>query len=375
MSLELQIPTQIIENQLENVNSEDETITYDTDYDALELILNDEFDRNRYTLFPIKYHSVYDMYKKHQSTFWTAEEINLQEDIRDWDSKLTDDEKHFIKYVLAFFAASDGIVMENISMNFANDVKIPEARAFYAFQEAMEVIHSETYSLLIDTYIKDNNEKNKLFNAIENMPAISKKAEWAIKWINDKTRFAERLVAFAAVEGIFFSGAFCAIFWIKEKGVMEGLTFSNELISRDESLHTEFAILLYSMLKYKLSQERVYEIIKDAVELEKEFIIEALPCRLLGMNSDNMSQYIEFVSDRLLVQLGCDKLYNATNPFEFMDRIGMDVKGNFFEVKVSNYSKAQLHNTKNTNCGSGSGSGSENEKEEVSFEVNDEDDF
>lgn len=355
MSLELETPQEQIQEN----------------YDALEPILNDEPDRNRYTLFPIKHQAVYDMYKKHQSTFWTAEEINLQQDIKDWDSKLTDDERHFIKYVLAFFAASDGIVMENISMNFANDVKIPEARAFYAFQEAMEVIHSETYSLLIDTYIKSDSEKNKLFNAIENMPAIAKKADWAIKWINSKTRFAERLVAFAAVEGIFFSGAFCAIFWIKEKGVMEGLTFSNELISRDESLHTEFAILLYSMLKYKLSQERIYEIIRDAVELEKEFIIEALPCRLLGMNSESMSQYIEFVSDRLLVQLGCDKLYNATNPFEFMDRIGMDVKGNFFEVKVSSYSKAQLHNTQKTN----GGNDKKEEEEEVSFEVNEEDDF
>tara|TARA_Y100001970_G_scaffold291000_2_gene426632 strand:- start:7562 stop:8458 length:897 start_codon:yes stop_codon:yes gene_type:complete len=288
------------------------------------------------------------MYKKHVSTYWTVEEIDFAKDGKDWD-KLTNDEQHFIKNVLAFFAASDGIVNENLVLNFMSEIKVPEALAFYSFQNAIETVHSETYSLLIDTYIKEEEEKNRLLNAVETIPCVRKKADWAIKWIeSDKDNFATRLVAFACVEGIFFSGAFCSIYWLKERGVMHGLTFSNELISRDESLHTEFAILLYSHIVNKLSEEQVHNIIKDAVVIEKEFIIDSLPCRLLGMNSDLMSQYIEFVSDRIVVQLGYNKIYNVSNPFDFMDRIGLEDKQNFFEVRVSNYSKAELHNTKDS---------------------------
>ena len=305
-------------------------------------------NKNKYVLFPIEYHDIWSMYKKHVSTYWTVEEIDLAKDHDDW-IKLSDNERYFIKNVLAFFAASDGIVNENLVLNFMSEIKVPEALAFYSFQNAIETVHSETYSLLIDTYIKDEVEKSRLLNAIETIPCIQKKANWAIKWIeNGNDNFATRLIAFACVEGIFFSGAFCSIYWLKEKGLMHGLTFSNELISRDESLHTEFAILLYSHIKNKLSEEVVHNIIKDAVIIEKEFIIDSLPCKLLGMNSDLMSQYIEFVADRISLQLGYIKIYNVSNPFDFMDRIGLEDKQNFFEVRVSNYSKAELHNTKNS---------------------------
>ena len=304
--------------------------------------------RNRHVIFPIQYDDVWSMYKKHVSTYWTVEEIDFSKDGKDWDT-LTHDEQYFIKNVLAFFAASDGIVNENLVLNFMSEIKVPEVLAFYSFQNAIETVHSETYSLLIDTYIKDEIEKNRLLNAVETIPCIKKKADWAMKWINSTDdNFATRLIAFACIEGIFFSGAFCSIYWLKERGIMHGLTFSNELISRDESLHTEFAILLYSHIVNKLSEEKVHEIIKDAVTIEKEFIIESLPCRLLGMNSELMSQYIEFVSDRIAVQLGYNKIYNIVNPFDFMDRIGLEDKQNFFEVRVSNYSKAELHNTENS---------------------------
>lgn len=304
--------------------------------------------RNRHVIFPIQYDDVWSMYKKHVSTYWTVEEIDFSKDGKDWDT-LTQDEQYFIKNVLAFFAASDGIVNENLVLNFMSEIKVPEVLAFYSFQNAIETVHSETYSLLIDTYIKDEIEKNRLLNAVETIPCIKKKADWAMKWINSTDdNFATRLIAFACIEGIFFSGAFCSIYWLKERGIMHGLTFSNELISRDESLHTEFAILLYSHIVNKLSEEKVHEIIKDAVTIEKEFIIESLPCRLLGMNSELMSQYIEFVSDRIAVQLGYNKIYNIVNPFDFMDRIGLEDKQNFFEVRVSNYSKAELHNTENS---------------------------
>jgi len=304
--------------------------------------------KSRYVIFPIEYNDIWSMYKKHVSTYWTVEEIDFAKDGKDWD-KLTNDEQYFIKNVLAFFAASDGIVNENLVLNFMSEIKVPEVLAFYSFQNAIETVHSETYSLLIDTYIKEPDEKNRLLNAIETIPCVRKKADWAIKWIeSDKDNFATRLIAFACVEGIFFSGAFCSIYWLKERGVMHGLTFSNELISRDESLHTEFAILLYSHIVNKLTEEQVHDIIKDAVVIEKEFIIDSLPCRLLGMNSDLMSQYIEFVSDRIAVQLGYNKIYDVKNPFDFMDRIGLEDKQNFFEVRVSNYSKAELHNTKDS---------------------------
>ena len=304
--------------------------------------------KNRHVIFPIQYNDVWSMYKKHVSTYWTVEEIDFSKDGKDWET-LSQDEQYFIKNVLAFFAASDGIVNENLVLNFMSEIKVPEVLAFYSFQNAIETVHSETYSLLIDTYIKEDEEKNRLLNAVETIPCIKKKADWAMKWIESKEdNFATRLIAFACIEGIFFSGAFCSIYWLKERGLMHGLTFSNELISRDESLHTEFAILLYSHIVNKLSEERVHNIIKDAVAIEKEFIIDSLPCRLLGMNSDLMSQYIEFVSDRIALQLGYNKIYNVNNPFDFMDRIGLEDKQNFFEVRVSNYSKAELHNTENS---------------------------
>ena len=270
--------------------------------------------------------------------FWRTEEIDLSKDLTHWE-KLKDDERHFVSMVLAFFAGSDGIVLENLGTRFMSEVQLPEARAAYGFQLMMENIHSETYSLLIDTYIKDQEEKMKLFRAIQNYPCIKKKADWAIKWIQDKrSTFASRLVAFAAVEGIFFSGSFCAIFWLKKRGLMPGLTFSNELISRDEGMHTDFAVLLYSKLNRKINKSRIYEIIKEAVEIEKEFICEALPCRLIGMNAKLMSQYIEFVADRLVVQLGYEKIYNAACPFEFMEQISVEGKTNFFEKRVGEYS-------------------------------------
>ena len=270
-------------------------------------------NKDRFVLFPIKHNNIWEMYKKAEASFWTAEEIDLNPDLQDWDNKLNDDEKHFIKHVLAFFAASDGIVNENLAVNFMNEVQYPEARCFYGFQIMMENIHSETYSLLIDSYIKDPQEKDRLFHSIDTLPCVGKKAEWAIKWIGNGT-FAERLIAFAAVEGIFFSGSFCSIFWLKKRGLMPGLTFSNELISRDEGLHCDFACLLYSELTNQLPKERVTAIIKNAVEIEKEFVSDALPVRLIGMNADLMCQYIEFVADRLLVALGCEKTYNATCP-------------------------------------------------------------
>lgn len=298
-------------------------------------------DANRYVMFPLKDHDIWQMYKKQVSCFWTAEEIDLSKDIASWKT-LNAEEKHFVSMILAFFAASDGIVLENLAERFMSDVQLPEARAFYGFQIAMENIHSETYSLLIDTYIQNKEEKHTLFRAIDNFPCIKKKADWAIKWIHDKrSTFHTRLVAFACVEGIFFSGAFCAIFWLKKRGLMPGLTFSNELISRDEALHTEFAVLLYSKMQKKIGKQRIYEIIKEAVEIEKEFICHALPCRLIGMNADLMSKYIEFVADRLCVQLNYDKIYNSTCPFDFMEMISIEGKTNFFEKRVSEYALAE----------------------------------
>ena len=296
-------------------------------------------NKNRFVLFPIKHDKVWEMYKQHEASFWTAEEIDLGGDLVDWES-LSKDEKHFIKHVLAFFAASDGIVNENLVLNFMKEVQIPEARCFYGFQIAIENIHAETYSLLIDTYIKDPDERNYLFNAIETVPCVKKKAEWALRWIDDAPSFAHRLIAFAAVEGIFFSGSFCSIFWLKKRSLMPGLTFSNELISRDEGLHCDFACLLYSMLQNKLPESEVRSIICEAVVFEQEFVTDALPVSLIGMNAQMMSQYIEFVADRLLVALGCDKVYNVSNPFPFMDLISLQGKTNFFEKRVGEYQKA-----------------------------------
>jgi ribonucleotide reductase beta subunit family protein with ferritin-like domain len=308
-----------------------------------ELLLTE--DDNRFVMFPLKDEDIWKMYKKQISCFWTAEEIDLSKDLNSWKT-LNEDEKHFIGMILAFFAASDGIVLENLAGRFMTDVQLPEARAFYGFQIAMENIHSETYSILIDTYIQNSAEKMKLFHAIENYPCIKKKADWAMKWINDKrSSFQTRLIAFACVEGIFFSGAFCSIFWLKKRGLMPGLTFSNELISRDEALHTEFAVLLYSKLNKKLAKAKFYEIIKEAVEIEKEFICSALPCRLIGMNSDLMTKYIEFVADRLCLQLGYEKIYESSNPFDFMELISIEGKTNFFEKRVSEYALADKNKT------------------------------
>ena len=303
-------------------------------------------NEDRFVMFPIADDDIWRSYKKMMDCFWRAEEIDLSRDYSDWE-QLNSDEKHFIKHVLAFFAASDGIVLENLALRFFSDVQLPEARAAYGFQIAMENIHSETYSLLIDSYIKDNDEKNKLFHAINNYPCIKKKADWAVKWIQDKrSSFATRLVAFACVEGIFFSGAFCSIYWLKKRGLMPGLTFSNELISRDEGLHTEFAVILFRKLSRKTSKSKVIEIIKEAVSIEKEFICDALPCRLIGMNSKMMSEYIEFVADRLSVQLGFNKIYNTKNPFDFMELISLEGKVNFFEKRNSEYSLVSDTKTK-----------------------------
>ena len=305
-------------------------------------------DDNRFVMFPIKYDDIWQMYKKQVDCFWRAEEIDLTKDLVNWES-LNGDEKYFVSMILAFFAASDGIVLENLAMRFMNDVQVSEARAFYGFQIAMENIHSQTYSLLIETYIKDNDEKHKLFNAIENFPCIKKKSDWAQKWIRDnRSSFATRLVAFACVEGIFFSGAFCSIYWLKKRGLMPGLTFSNELISRDEALHCEFAILLYNKLLKKIDKSRIHEIIKEAVEIETEFICQALPCKLIGMNSTLMTQYIQFVADRLSVQLGYKKIYNVINPFDFMELISLEGKTNMFERKISEYSLANKTQTIDT---------------------------
>jgi ribonucleoside-diphosphate reductase beta chain len=294
-------------------------------------------NKDRFVLLPIKYPAIWEMYKKHEASFWTAEEIDLSQDLKDWDS-LNRNERHFISHVLAFFAASDGIVNENLATNFMNEVQLPEARCFYGFQIMMENIHSETYSLLIDTYIKDPVEKDRLFHAIETVPCVKKKADWALRWITNGS-FVERLVAFAAVEGIFFSGSFCSIFWLKKRGLMPGLSFSNELISRDEGLHCEFACLLYSMLQNKLTKERIYEMIGDAVAIEKEFITDALPVDLIGMNAKLMAQYIEYVADRWIVSLGYPKLFNTSNPFDFMELISLQGKTNFFEKRVGDYQK------------------------------------
>jgi len=297
---------------------------------------------NRFVIFPIEYPDIWAEYKKHMASFWTAEEIDLEEDKKQWKEKLTDNERHFISHVLAFFAASDGIVNENLVNRFMNEVQVAEARCFYGFQIAMENIHSETYSLLIDTLITDNQEKNLLLNAIETVPCVQKKAEWALKWIEGDDKFGERLVAFAAVEGIFFSGSFCAIFWLKKRGLMPGLCFSNELISRDEGLHCDFACLLFNKLQNKPSSETVKQIICEAVECEKQFTTDSLPVSLIGMNATLMQQYIEFVADRLLNELIGERVYNAKNPFDWMELISLDGKTNFFEKRVGEYQKAGL---------------------------------
>ena len=308
----------------------------------VEKILQD--NPGRFVLFPIEHNDIWKFYKQQEACFWTAEEIDLAQDIQDWDNKLNDDEKHFVKHILAFFAASDGIVNENIALNFVNEVQYTEAKMFYGFQIMMENIHSETYSLLIDSYIKDKTEQLNLFNAIETIPAIKKKAEWALRWIENGT-FTERLIAFAAVEGIFFSGSFCSIFWLKKRGLMPGLTFSNELISRDEGMHCDFACHLFNNhIENKLSEAQIKEIIVSALAIEKEFILEALPVRLIGMNADLMAQYLEFVTDRLLMALGCSKVYNSENPFDFMQNIALQGKTNFFEKRVAEYQKAGVNN-------------------------------
>ncbi|KAI5341414.1 PREDICTED: ribonucleoside-diphosphate [Prunus dulcis] len=306
---------------------------------------------DRFCMFPIQYPEIWEMYKKAEASFWTAEEVDLCQDLRHWET-LTPGEKHFITHVLAFFAASDGIVLENLAGRFMKEVQVSEARAFYGFQIAIENIHSEMYSLLLETYIKDSDEKNRLFHAIDTIPCVTKKAQWALRWIDGSESFAERIVAFACVEGIFFSGSFCAIFWLKKRGLMPGLTFSNELISRDEGLHCDFACLLYSLLRKKLSEDRVKSIIRNAVEIEREFVCEALPCALVGMNGDLMSQYIEFVADRLLGELGYSKMYNVQNPFDWMELISLQGKTNFFEKRVGEYQKASVMNSINGNVDS-----------------------
>jgi ribonucleoside-diphosphate reductase beta chain len=313
---------------------------------SIEPILQE--NKDRFVLFPITHHSIWEMYKKAEASFWTAEEIDLSPDLNDWENKLNEDEKHFIKHVLAFFAASDGIVNENLAVNFMNEVQYPEARCFYGFQIMIENIHSEAYSLLIDTYIKDKAEKNYLFHAIETVPCVTKKAAWALQWIT-RGSFSERLVAFAAVEGIFFSGSFCSIFWLKKRGLMPGLSFANELISRDEGLHCDFACLLYSQLVNKLPLETLQNIITSAVAIEREFVRDSLPVRLIGMNADLMCQYIEFVADRLLTALGSPKVFNVSNPFDFMDLISIPGKTNFFERRVSEYQKSGVMASKGQN--------------------------
>lgn len=325
---------------------------------AIEPILQE--NKNRFVIFPIKHHDIWDWYKKMEASFWTAEEIDLHQDLNDWNNKLNSDEKYFIKHILAFFAASDGIVNENLAENFVNEVQYAEAKFFYGFQIMMENIHSETYSLLIDTYVKDETEKDQLFRALEVFPAIKKKADWALKWIESDS-FAERLIAFAAVEGIFFSGAFCSIFWLKKRGLMPGLTFSNELISRDEGVHCDFAVHLHNHhLINKVSKERIKEILVDALDIEREFITESLPASLIGMNATLMAQYLEFVTDRLLVELGCERVYNSSNPFDFMDMISLQGKTNFFEKRVSEYQKAGVMN---------SGSQGDSDSQKISFDA------
>ncbi len=308
----------------------------------LEPILKE--NNNRFVIFPIEHHDIWEWYKKCEASFWTAEEIDLQQDLTDWKTKLNNDERYFIKHILAFFAASDGIVNENLAENFVNEVQYSEAKFFYGFQIMMENIHSETYSLLIDTYVKDEKEKDKLFKAIDNFPAIKKKADWALKWIESDS-FAERLIAFAGVEGIFFSGSFCSIFWLKKRGVMPGLTFSNELISRDEGVHCDFAVHLHNEhIVNQVPKKRIKEILVDALNIEREFITESLPVSLIGMNAKLMTQYLEFVTDRLLVDFQCEKEFNVTNPFDFMDMINLQGKTNFFEKRVSEYQKSGVLN-------------------------------
>jgi ribonucleoside-diphosphate reductase beta chain len=310
---------------------------------AIEPILQE--NKDRFVIFPIKHQDIWEWYKKQEACIWTAEEIDLHTDLNDWNNKLNADEKYFIKHILAFFAASDGIVNENLAENFVSEVQYPEAKFFYGFQIMMENIHSETYSLLIDTYVKDEAEKNELFHAIETFPAIKEKAEWALKWISSDS-FAERLIAFAAVEGIFFSGSFCSIYWLKKRGLMPGLTFSNELISRDEGMHCDFAVHLHNHhLVNKVPKARITEILTNALDIERKFITESLPASLIGMNANLMTQYLEFVTDRLLVELGCDRVYNSSNPFDFMDMISLQGKTNFFEKRVGEYQKAGVMNT------------------------------
>jgi len=297
-------------------------------------------NKDRFVIFPIQHNDIWDWYKKQEASFWTAEEIDLEQDVIDWENKLNHDERYFIKHILAFFAASDGIVNENLAENFVSEVQYTEAKFFYGFQLMMENIHSEVYSLLIDTYIKNEKEKNELFKAIEIFPAIKKKAEWALRWVESDS-FAERLIAFSAVEGIFFSGSFCSIFWMKKRGLLPGLTFSNELINRDEGLHADFAVYLHqNHIENKVPKERITEILVDALNIEREFITESLPVSLIGMNANLMTQYLEFVTDRLLLEYGCEKVYNATNPFDFMEMISLEGKTNFFEKRVSEYQKA-----------------------------------
>ena len=310
---------------------------------AIEPILQE--NKDRFVIFPIKHQDIWEWYKKQEAYIWTAEEIDLHTDLNDWNNKLNADEKYFIKHILAFFAASDGIVNENLAENFVSEVQYPEAKFFYGFQIMMENIHSETYSLLIDTYVKDEAEKHELFHAIETFPAIKEKAEWALKWISSDS-FAERLIAFAAVEGIFFSGSFCSIYWLKKRGLMPGLTFSNELISRDEGMHCDFAVHLHNNhLVNKVPKARITEILTNALDIERKFITESLPASLIGMNANLMTQYLEFVTDRLLVELGCDRVYNSSNPFDFMDMISLQGKTNFFEKRVGEYQKAGVMNT------------------------------
>ena len=314
-------------------------VDIDLSSEFIEPMLRENLDR--FVLFPIEHSDIWEMYKQEQACFWTAEEIDLAEDLADWENKLNDDERHFLKHILAFFAASDGIINENLVMNFSNEVQWPEARAFYGFQIMMENVHAETYSLLIDTYIKDAKEKTHLFNALETVPSVATKGNWALRWLSRKRgNFAERLVAFAAIEGIFFSGSFCALFWLKKRGIMPGMTFSNELISRDEGLHCDFACLLHNKLVRGAGENKIRQIISEAVTIEKEFIIEALPVSLIGMNCDLMATYIEFVADRLLVAFDCAKMYNAENPFPWMEMISMQGKTNFFEKRVGEYQKA-----------------------------------
>lgn len=325
----------IINNKLKETVKPQENVKKNSDLDEPFLRPNP----NRFVVFPIQYHDIWQMYKKAEASFWSAEEVDLSKDLGHWEA-LKDEEKHFISHVLAFFAASDGIVNENLVERFSKEVQITEARCFYGFQIAIENIHSEMYSLLIDTYIKDPKERDFLFNAIDTLPCVKKKADWAIKWINDdNSTYAERVIAFAAVEGIFFSGSFASIFWLKKRGIMPGLTFSNELISRDEGLHCDFACLMFKHIVNKPSQSRILDIITDAVAIEQEFLTDALPVALIGMNNRLMRQYIEFVADRLLVELNCDKHYNVENPFDFMEQISLEGKTNFFEKRVGEYQK------------------------------------